>query len=208
VLLGQAGISASERDAARRELRWHGFGEISPTLLLHLDADTGSLWRALEGLALTGRAIVFEGVAGSALAPESAAGDRALCELARSAWRLDELAVEYREFLRRFGPLDAMAESALQSDPRTCFGLRTLAIHEYRRILLRDPVLPEELLPEHWEGREARRLCARLYRRIEVRAAHYLLATCETASGRLPQASGSYRHRFEGLGEDALRRAG
>jgi phenylacetic acid degradation operon negative regulatory protein len=208
VLLGQAGISTSERDAARRELRWHGFGEISSTLLLHPAADTGSLRRALGGLALTGRAIVFEGVAEAALAPPSPAGSRALRELARSAWRLDVLVLEYRDFLGRFGPVDAMGDSSLLRDPQTCFGLRTLAIHEYRRILLRDPELPEELLPEHWEGRAARRLCARLYRRLEARAAHYLLASCETSSGRLPPVSPPYRQRFDGLGEAGLRRAG
>ena len=126
----------------------------------------------------------------------------------RSAWRLDDLALEYRDFLGRFGPLDGMQEGRLLRDPETCFGLRTLAIHEYRRILLRDPQLPEELLPEHWEGRAARGLCARLYQRLEARAAQHLLATCETSSGRLPPASRSYRHRFDGLGEASLRRAG
>jgi phenylacetic acid degradation operon negative regulatory protein len=210
VLLGQAGISTAERDAARRELRWHGFGEISPTLLLHPAADTGALWRALDGLHLNGKAIVFEGVAGAALAPESQDGRGALREVARSAWRLDELALGYRDFLDRFGPLDAMGDGILLGDPQTCFGLRTLAIHEYRRILLRDPELPEELLPERWEGSAARNLCARLYHRLEKRASHHLITTCETASGRLPPVSSpsQYCHRFDAIGEAALRRTG
>jgi phenylacetic acid degradation operon negative regulatory protein len=208
VLLGQAGISSSERDAARRELRWLGFGEISLTLLLHPAAEPGSLRRALEDLALTGRAIVFEGAAGAALTPEPLTASRPLRELVRSAWRLDDLALEYRDFLGRFGPLDEMQDGRLLQDPKTCFGLRTLAIHEYRRILLRDPQLPEELLPEHWEGTAARRLCAGLYRRLEARAAEHLLATCETSSGRLPPVSRSYRNRFDGLEEMSLRRAG
>jgi phenylacetic acid degradation operon negative regulatory protein len=208
VLLGQSSISTSERDGARRELRWHGFGEISPTLLLHPAADPGSLRRTLDDLALTERAIVFEGTAGSAFAPEPAVGSGALRQLVRCAWRLEELALEYRDFLTRFGPLDEMRDGLLLRDPETCFGLRTLAIHEYRRILLRDPQLPEELLPERWEGRAARQLCARLYRRIEARAAEHLLATCETSKGRLPPVSLAYRSRFEGLDETGLRRVG
>ena len=68
--------------------------------------------------------------------------------------------------------------------------------------------MADGLLPEHWEGRAARRLCAGLYRRLEARAAEHLLATCETSSGRLPPASRSYRHRFDGLEEVSLRRAG
>ncbi len=208
VLLGQTGISSSERDAARRELRWHGFGEISPALLLHPAVDPGSLRRALDDLGLSGRAIVFEGAAGVALARPPSTGSKALQELVRSAWRLDDLALEYRVFLDRFGPLDGMPEGRRLHDPETCFGLRTLAIHEYRRILLRDPQLPEELLPEQWEGREARQLCARLYHRLEARAAQHLLATCQTSNGRLPTASRSYWRRFDGLGETSLRRAG
>jgi phenylacetic acid degradation operon negative regulatory protein len=208
VLLGQADVSTSERDTARRELRWHGFGEISPTLLLHPAADPASLRRALDDLGLSGRAIVFEGATGVAFAPEPAAGSGALRDLVRSTWRLDDLALEYRDFLGRFGPLDEMPEAELVRDPKTCFGLRTLAIHEYRRILLRDPQLPEELLPEQWEGRAARGLCARLYGRLEARAAQHLLASCETSSGRLLPASRSYARRFGGLGEVSLRRTG
>jgi phenylacetic acid degradation operon negative regulatory protein len=208
VLLGQAGISTSLRDTARRELRWHGFGEISPTLLLHPAADPGSLRRTLDDLALTGRAIVLEGAAGAAFVPDPPTGSPALRELVHSAWRLKELALEYRDFLDRFSPLDEMQDGHLLQDPQTCFGLRTLAIHEYRRILLRDAQLPEELLPEHWEGRAARGLCARLYGRLEARAAEHLLTTCETSSGQLPPASRSYWRRFEGLGEARFRRAG
>jgi phenylacetic acid degradation operon negative regulatory protein len=208
VLLGPSGIRGSERDAARRELRWHGFGEISPPLLLHPAADPGSLRRTLDELGLSGRAIVFEGAAGVAFTPEPPGDGKALRELVRSAWQLDDLALEYRDFLARFGPLDRMQERHLLRDPETCFGLRTLAIHEYRRIRLRDPQLPEELLPEQWEGREARRLCEHLYRRLESRAAQHLLATCETSSGRLPPMSRAYRNRFTGVGEASLRRTG
>jgi phenylacetic acid degradation operon negative regulatory protein len=208
LLLGQAGLSTSERDAARRELRWHGFGEISPTLLLHPAADPGALRRALADLGLTGRVIVFEGAAGTSFASEPPGGSGALHELVRLAWRLDDLALEYRDFLGRFEPLDAVQDGNLLQDPQTCFGLRTLAIHEYRRILLRDPQLPEELLPECWEGTAARRLCAGLYRRLEARAAQHLLASCETSSGRLPPASPSYYRRFGGLEAASLRRAG
>jgi phenylacetic acid degradation operon negative regulatory protein len=208
VLLGQGGISASERDAARRELRWHGFGEISPTLLLHPAADPASLRRALDDLALSERAIVLEGATGAAPAAEQPAGRRALRELVQSAWRLDDLAFEYRDFLDRFGCLEGMLDGRPLPDPETCFGLRTLVIHEYRRVLLRDPQLPEELLPVSWEGSAARALRARLYRRLEAPATEHLLATCETSSGGLPRASRTYRRRVDGLGEALLRGVG
>jgi len=205
VLLGQAGISTSERDGARRELHWLGFGEISPTLLLHPTADVEALRRALDDLALIDRAIVFEG---AALAEEPLAGRGALRELVRSAWRLDELALEYRDFLERFGPLDGMAKRHPLPDPETCFGIRTLAIHEYRRLVLRDPRLPAELLPEHWEGTAAQGLCTRLHRRLKARAEKHLLATCETATGGLLPAWRGYDQSVAGDMKSHLRETG
>ena len=38
-------------------------------------------------------------------------------------------------------------------------------IHAYRRIILRDPILPPSFCPD-WPGAEARDLCAAIYRRV------------------------------------------
>ena len=46
------------------------------------------------------------------------------------------------------------------------FALRALLIHEYRRILLRDPCLPVPLLPKNWIGAQARALCGELYAQL------------------------------------------
>ena len=42
--------------------------------------------------------------------------------------------------------------------------MRTLLIHEYRRVLLRDPRLPAALLPLDWPGAAAFALCRDFYR--------------------------------------------
>ena len=41
-----------------------------------------------------------------------------------------------------------------------------LLVHEYRRIVLRDPILPAEILPTSWPGTAARQLCADIYTRV------------------------------------------
>jgi len=74
-----------------------------------------------------------------------------------------------------------------------------LLIHEYRRLLLRDPQLPDELLPGDREGRAARQLCRNLYRLVQGRAEQYLADALETADGPLPDANSSYYRRFGGL---------
>jgi phenylacetic acid degradation operon negative regulatory protein len=44
--------------------------------------------------------------------------------------------------------------------------LRILLIHEFRRILLKDPEIPDIMLPANWPGETARSLARDLYRRI------------------------------------------
>ena len=46
----------------------------------------------------------------------------------------------YQQFLDVFGPLQAQLGERFAPSPLEALLLRTLAIHEYRRVLLRDPV--------------------------------------------------------------------
>lgn len=80
-----------------------------------------------------------------------------------------------------------------------CFLARTLLIHEYRKLLLRDPQLPEELLPGDWEGRAARQLCRNIYRLVQARGEEFLSSALETADGPLPEVGESFYRRFGGL---------
>ena len=79
------------------------------------------------------------------------------------------------------------------------FQLRTLLVHEYRRILLRDSDLPAKLLPDNWVGHEALQVVGSIYRLVAPLAEAYLTEFMETAAGELPDASPSYCHRFGGL---------
>jgi phenylacetic acid degradation operon negative regulatory protein len=109
------------------------------------------------------------------------------------------LAAEYRAYVRRFTPIaDRLALGAGLS-PALCFQLRVFTIHEYRRILLRDPELPAELLPERWVGAEARRVCAAIYRAVEAPAAAFVRDSGEVSGGALPPPGRSYFRRFGGL---------
>lgn len=92
-------------------------------------------------------------------------------ELFRALWPLEELAAAYRGFVAAFGPLRFALEDGRQLPPPDAMAARTLMIHDWRRIILRDPGLPGELLPQAWPGDEAR---------VVARAIHaHLLATSE-----------------------------
>ena len=115
------------------------------------------------------------------------------------SWNLADLDERYAAFLARFKPLTGAAGSKANFDQRNAFLIRTLLIQEYRKVLLRDPLLPAELLPANWKGTAAYQLCRELYRRVYAPAEEYISAEFETADGRLPLPSAAFFKRFGGL---------
>ncbi len=107
----------------------------------------------------------------------------ALQALTERAWPLDALATAYAMFLEKFEPL---AADAAHLAPLDAMVARTLLVHEYRRVILRDPHLPAALLPAGWPGHSARRVCTALYAAL-VPASEQWLDTRENASGPLPR---------------------
>jgi phenylacetic acid degradation operon negative regulatory protein len=78
-------------------------------------------------------------------------------------------------------------------------------MHGYRRACLRDPFLPQELLPTDWPGGAARLLCRNLYRRVQAAGERHVEAVLETAEGPAPQATARYYARFGGLDRPVAR---
>ena len=71
-----------------------------------------------------------------------------------------------------------------------------LLIHEFRRIVLRDPGLPAALLPADWPGSTARDLTARIYRRLVDASERFLDAHAQDRKGPIPAPEGGFRRRF------------
>lgn len=111
--------------------------------------------------------------------------------LAAQCWQLDPLAAQYQRFLACFTELPE-ALPAVEALP-----LRLLMLHEWRRIVLRDPALPPSLLPPAWPGHAARLLAARLYRRLLPLSEAWLDTEGRCEAGALPPAS--LEGRFQGL---------
>jgi len=82
------------------------------------------------------------------------------------------------------------------------FVIRTLLIHEYRKIHLQDPLLPPALLPSDWVGAAAYDLSKRLYSAVFAAAERYLSDTASTMTEPLPPADSSAYTRFGGLQPD------
>ncbi|SOD89516.1 phenylacetic acid degradation operon negative regulatory protein PaaX [Caenispirillum bisanense] len=187
------GLEPDVREALRRDLTWQGFGTLAPHVLAHPAADEDALEMALREHDALDKVVVLRAAAHRLTGP---GGFKALV---RACWDLDQLKTDYDAFLDRFRPLLRALDAEGQPDPQDAFVLRTLLIHDYRRILLRDPMLPDEVLPPHWPGTAARLLCRNLYRVVQDPAERHLMATLETADGPLPAALPYFRDRFGGL---------
>lgn len=82
--------------------------------------------------------------------------------LAASAWTLAPLGEHYAAFTTAFAGL----AGTKPPDSDSALVARVLLVHDWRRIVLRDPRLPTELLPRDWPGHAARALFASIYRKL------------------------------------------
>lgn len=189
-LVTLGGLEASAREELRRRLGWAGFGALAPGVLAHPQASPAALEETLDELGLRGSVVAWRA------SPQL---DQPLLAQVRSAWRLDELAARYADFVARFQPFVTAIERSATVEPEAAFVLRTLLIHEYRRILLKATALPPALLPAAWPGHTARDLAAMLYRALQGPALLHAAAIFSNEGGALPAPEAEYYSRFGGL---------
>jgi phenylacetic acid degradation operon negative regulatory protein len=195
MLVGE--LSTGERERLRRALFWHGFGELGSHSFVHPGARLNNVFEALESEGL--------GAMLPRLLPLMAANPRLPvsgndADMVRGAWNLGQLAQDYTAFVAAYRGIVAQwqdrpgAPAAFGDD--CAFQLRTLLIHDYRRLLLRDPELPGVLLPADWPGHEARALCKQLYQQLLAASERHLDRHLQLASGETPTATALMAERF------------
>ncbi|MDF2154596.1 PaaX family transcriptional regulator C-terminal domain-containing protein [Vibrio sp. CAU 1672] len=125
----------------------------------------------------------------------------ALRNIVSQSWDITRIEEDYQQFSALFSPvwntLKGMEDDAIT--PVDAFKLRLLVIHFYRRIIVKDPYLPAELLPREWPRQAAEQLTVNIYRKVHAKALEYLIENSETPSGTLPLPSPNYYIRFGGL---------
>jgi len=188
-----AGLDAEQKESVRKDLSWLGFGAISTNVLAHPNPVIGDVDSALRRSGLDEQVVLMRG------ATLGKKQDDAMRALVHKSWNLDELDLQYAGFVQQFRPVFSAARNDADLDAQSAFQIRTLLIQEYRRILLRDPLLPAELLPANWNGTAAYQLCRNLYRLVYAAADEFMGATFETAEGPLPPPAPEFFRRFDGL---------
>jgi len=188
-------VDGEAREALRRDLAWQGFGQLLPGVMVHPAPDEMALRQALAEAVVGDAAVVMRAGAEDWGRPE------ALRDLVARAWDLDGLAAGYAAFLDAFRPfLDRLGR--VEPTPRQAFRLRILLVHAWRRAILRDPLLPEELLSADWPGAAARLLVRDLYRAVGAPAETHVARVMVTPDGPIGLPSANYWTRFGGLVEE------
>jgi len=135
--------------------------------------------------------------AAGAIRLEVSAEDDSGRRLLSASWPLDRTADAYLKFMRTFEPLRAAIARGTDLSEADAFTARILLIHYYRRVVLRDPLLPETLLPADWPGRAARELCGEIYRALLASSEQWLDGHGTNEKGSLPPARKLLERRFE-----------
>lgn len=126
-----------------------------------------------------------------------ASGDpETLRRLAALAWPLDEVAERYRHVVDAVAPIAAALDAGTPFSDLEALIARILLVHEYRRAILRDPLLPAELCPDGWPAPAARALCAGVYRRLVPASERWLDAHAVDDRGPLPAPDAAFHRRF------------
>ena len=153
--LVDAQLKASTRQHLKRELLWAGFGQLSNNVFAHPHADHDALKEVINSTKTHDQLVVLraQNMDGYAQQP--------LATVMQDTFKLAAVGQAWQDFIKRLVPVEPDAASL---GPAAAFFTRTLLIHEYRKVLLRDPQLPVDLLPDNWSGNKARALCAAMYR--------------------------------------------
>lgn len=167
----------SARAADRRKLEAAGFAAFNALTYVAADADRSL--KSKKGLQLLDVPVSEDAV-----------------EILRTAFKLDELARRYEEFITQFEPLRAALRKGLSLEDAEALVVRLLLIQEFRRIVLRDPALPGAVLPNGWPGVEARARAADVYGRVLEGSERYLDHCQADEVHRLPKPNSSLRQRF------------
>jgi phenylacetic acid degradation operon negative regulatory protein len=157
------------RKRLREELAWAGYGRFGAGVFLRPARSDGAAARIAQALRLSEGMTAF-----TARDPPDPALP-GLRERAEAVWTLATLGHEYRRFLARFGGVAAASDKRM-IDEEQAFVVRTLLVHAYRRVRLRDPQLPREVLADDWPGANAYALARALYRIAAPRAEAFVEA--------------------------------
>lgn len=185
-------IPEEKKEEFRKSLLWQGFNTLTNGVYAHPSSDRRSLDETLIEQKLNKDVAIFSATTDDLYSQAVIKG------LVNEKWDTVELQLFYQNFLDFYRVLkDKIDLETLTA--KQGFMLRTVLLHDYRRIQLRDPDLPTEILPNGWVGYEAQDLLKRMYKTLMYPSLEYVENQLFNAHGTLPSASTKFFSRFGGL---------
>ncbi|UCD04915.1 MAG: hypothetical protein JSV98_07270 [candidate division WOR-3 bacterium] len=153
------------RDRLRCKLQSLGYANMSASLWVSPYDLQADLYRYLKEISILDYVETFTA---------DYTGQRRNKEFAATVWHIDDLAKQYRVFVRKYEKLISAYKRSVKGrrpmDPADCFARRFCMTAEYVALRLADPMLPSELLPENWAGIRAEEIHSDLLKLLKPRA--------------------------------------
>lgn len=181
-------IPEDRREKFRRSLYWLGYRAIAAGTYAKPGDGGHPLRQTLEEFKVADKVLVLD------VRTAAISSTQLVRKLVQDNWQLEVVAQGYRDFLKRYKPLLKWAQR--QQTPEDAFVARTLLIHDYRRILLKDTPLPDELLPSAWPGAKALQLTGVVYKALAHSSTDYIYAELESGNGSMPEVDSQFWNRF------------
>lgn len=188
-LLGE--LNPEQREQLRKELFWLGFTHITTGIFAHPTVDLAEVSALIKELQIEEHVAILQ-----ANTPEPD-NIPVANRLIRQCFNTQAFDDEYTEFNEQFLPVLASALKTVEPDPELCFLIKILLVHKYRRILLREPELPKELVAVDSVSQQARTITAQLYGVIAPIADQYFKEVSECERGAFAEPPRAYYRRFK-----------
>ena len=190
VITSLGNLPSEALEALHKELQWLGFSKIATGVYAHPSAAIEEVEKLIEETGLDERIALLKAVAANA--NQMPVTNR----LIRDSYDLQTSDSDYQQLILEFENIHASTEHAKKLDPKLCFLTRTLLIHRYRHILLKEPELPTGIAPESSTSKQAKQLVGALYRVISPGADDYYSSIFGTEAVPVPKPQDSYSRRF------------
>jgi phenylacetic acid degradation operon negative regulatory protein len=105
------------------------------------------------------------------------------------AFDLRPLEADYARFAAAFAPVRKALETGRKPVGLEAVAMRVFVIHCFRRIVLRDPLIPAPYLPADWQGIAAREIAGAIWRALLRASEAWLDSNAASACGPLPPRS-------------------
>jgi len=187
ILIPNEHLTVPRRLKLKQELEWEGVRQLTPQLFAHPTIRVEALNEIFDHSGVRRKVIGFTG------ATTDQVGMCVIRELVNGTWNLRQVAGAYKTFERDFARLKSVLARGARLSGWEWLAIRVLLIHSFRRIVLHDPLLPNELLPDPWIGDGAYRLAGEIYRISLPGSQRYL---CERLGAATEEAVRTMERRF------------